>query len=98
MKLKVFYIYFKFFIWVFLITTIIDAFCIIEISSDPIILSIFTLQEVFFGFVFLEQYQLLDLPSDCKTWKEYYDSLIELKKQPMTKEDKKILELFIPPD
>ena len=98
MKLKVFYVYFKFFIWIFLITTIIDAFCISEITRDPIALTILTLQYVFFVCVFLEQYQLLQLPDDCKTWKEYYDSLIELKKQPLTKEDKKILKLFMPPD
>lgn len=98
MKLKVFYVYFKFFILLFLITTIIDAFCISEITHDPIALTILTLQYLVFVFFFLEQYQLLKLPDDCKTWKEYYDSLIELKKQPLTKEDKKILELFIPPD
>ena len=95
MKLKVFYIYFKFFIWVFLISNFIEIFCIVK---DHFVLFVALFQDLVFLFFFLDTYNNLDLPDDCKTWKEYYDSLIELKKQPMTKEDKKILELFIPPD
>ncbi len=95
MKLRVFYVYFKFFIWLFLITTIIDAFCIL---NDPISCFIVFIQDFIVACVFMHAYKSLELPDDCKTWKEYYESLLELKKQGMTKEDKKIIELFIPPD
>ena len=95
MKLKVFYIYFKFYIFLFVFANFIDAFVL---TKDHFALLIFSLQELVFLFFFLDTYNNLDLPDDCKTWKEYYDSLIELKKQPMTKEDKKIIGLFIPPD
>ena len=95
MKWKVFYTYFKFYVWLFVLANIMDS---VVLTKDPIALIIFSLQELVFLFFFIDTYTSLELPSDCKTWQEYYDSLIDLKKKPMTKEDKKIIELFIPPD
>lgn len=95
MKWKVFYEYFKFFIWLFVFANIIDSFVL---TKDKVSLLIFSLQELVFLFFFIDTYQTLELPAHCQKWKDYYDSLLELKKQGMTKEDKKILELFIPPD
>lgn len=95
MKLKILYEYFKLPIWMFLAFSIIDGFCIL---NDPISCFIVFIQDFIVAFVFMHAYKSLELPDDCKTWKEYYDSLLELKKQCLTKEDKKIIELFIPPD
>ena len=93
MKLKVFYMYFKLFIWLFLMSNIIDVFCI---SRDTVTLVFIFLQDLAIIFFLLDNYNNIELPNDCKTWEDYYESLIELNKQPMTKEDKKIIEQFIP--